>query len=90
MVLYQLVSKSGCANYQHFRKACLYGKPYTPRERVKVMNDNEMARLDAVHMSISTGLRARFRKSFSQTPRLRPPRPLSHHLTRSATPAMLP
>eukprot|EP00966_Prymnesium_polylepis_P327328 7383206-Prymnesium_polylepis.1 len=53
MVLYQLVSSSGCVNYQHFRKACLYGKPYTPRERVKVMK--EMARLDAVHIHWPSG-----------------------------------
>eukprot|EP00966_Prymnesium_polylepis_P021046 484276-Prymnesium_polylepis.1 len=48
MVLYQLVSKSGCVNHQYFRETCLYGKHYTPRERVKVME--EMARLNAVHI----------------------------------------
>ena len=37
MVLYQVVSSSGCVNFQRLRKARLYGKPYTPREREEIV-----------------------------------------------------
>ena len=53
MVMYQVVSKSGCVNFQRFRKARLYGKPYTPRERVEIME--AMAQHDAVDIHWPSG-----------------------------------